>query len=105
MIEKTARINLLLSGNISRFDENAIQSVGHITPIFPHLLRFHLKNNKMQIIKEGYNRKYSDYLIVFNKKDYVIYIFNVIIGFFLKILATNKKNLEGIINIYIIRKL
>jgi len=98
-LEITSKINMLLSGNFTAYTTKSL-SWGHINPIFPHILKHHLKNEGLIIKDEEYNREFFDQLRIYSWKSYIYYpilwIFSKIIG----AVSLNKQYDKGVILIY-----
>lgn len=102
ILEKTSIINLLIFGHFRSFDEKAFDW-GHINPIFPHILKYHLKKNNLKIIRETVNRTFFSQLIIHTWRSIPYYIFLWFLSNFIKIISP-KKYKEGVVLIYLIQK-
>ncbi|MDK2849908.1 MAG: hypothetical protein PWR32_575 [Candidatus Woesearchaeota archaeon] len=94
VLEKNSRLAFCILGRLSYFNDKDITRTGHINPIFPHILKWHLKKNQLKIIKETYNRKYFDLLIVDTWKSFPYFLLKWLITTLLKLIALKKKILK-----------
>ncbi len=104
VLEKVSRLIFCLFGYFTSFNEKSMIGWGHINPIFPYILKHYFKINRLKLIEEGYNRKYFDFVVIYSWKSYFYYVMLWILSNLIKILSLNKKNIEGVINIYIVKK-
>ena len=93
-----------MRSTLSYFDDTALNGSGHISPVFPHILKYFFKKNNLSLVEETYNRKTFDVLIIYSWKSYFYYAFMWIFSNLLKFFSLNKRDIEGVIKIYVVQK-
>jgi cyclopropane fatty-acyl-phospholipid synthase-like methyltransferase len=99
ILRKTSIAQMLVLGTFAHFSKNAL-SYGHINPIFPHILKYHLKELNLEINNENYNRKEFDVLVIDNWKSYFIYGGLWLLSNIIKLISLRKDYMEGVISIF-----
>ena len=100
ILRKMSRVNFIFTGYLSSFNKRAF-NWGHINPIFPHIFKYYLNKLNFNIIKETYNRKDFDHLVIYSWKSYPYYFAMWIISNLIKLVTFNNSYIEGVINLFI----